>query len=197
MWWRECASSHRATARASFVSCEGAATFKRHTSFDRFAASRSITPVRCSPRPARGTTSAGRLPAPWRPRDFITFATALGKGIGRYITDLGSEGGQDAVYDATTNSLRALTAFSWYAGYEHWWTGTLRSTVTYGFVNVTNLDAQASDALHQTHRGSLNIAWSPLARVDLVTEFLTGRRVNKDGGEGQAGQVQFGWTFRF
>src|SRR5262249_53894079 len=51
---------------------------------------------------------SGRLPAPWRRSDFLTFATALGPGIGRYITDLSSEGGQDAVYDPVTVSLRAL-----------------------------------------------------------------------------------------
>lgn len=140
---------------------------------------------------------SGRIPAPWRTSDFVMFATALGPGIGRYITDLSSAGGQDAVYDASTSSLKALFAQSYYVGYEHWWTATLRSTGTFGFVRVRNLDVQSADALHETTRGSVNIAWSPIPRVDLVTELLTGRRVNRDGREGQASQAQIGWTFRF
>jgi hypothetical protein len=110
---------------------------------------------------------------------------------------LSSEGGQDAVYDPITDSLRALFAMSHYIGYEHWWTGTLRSTGTFGFVQVDNLDVQSGGALHQTTRTSVNLSWSPVSRVDLATEVLVGRRVNKDGRQGQAGQVQFGSTFRF
>jgi hypothetical protein len=30
-----------------------------------------------------------------------------------------------------------------------------------------------------------------------VIEFLTGRRVNKDGAQGTSSQIQAGWTFRF
>ena len=40
--------------------------------------------------------------------DSLMFATAVGSGIGRDIADLGSLGGQDTVYDPTTNTLHAL-----------------------------------------------------------------------------------------
>ena len=56
-----------------------------------------------------GVHVSGRLPAPWRQQDYLKFATAAGTGIGRYITDLGTLGGQDAVYDAGANTLVALT----------------------------------------------------------------------------------------
>ena len=48
-----------------------------------------------------------------------------------------------------------------------------------------------------TARSSVNIAWSPVKRADLIAEFLLGRRENKDGEDGRAGQVQLGWDFRF
>jgi hypothetical protein len=144
-----------------------------------------------------GVHLSGRISAPWRERDLIKFAGAAGSGIGRYITDLGAEGGQDAVYDPATNSLHALEVRSGYAGYELWWTDRLRSTLTFGAVYVDNLEIQDPDALHQTLRSSINLAWSPIPSVDLVMEFLSGTRVNKDRAEGRASQLQVGWTFRF
>jgi hypothetical protein len=135
-----------------------------------------------------GVHFSGRIPARWRRQDYLKFATAAGRGIGRYITDLGTAGGQDAVYDPATNSLRALQVYSSYFGYEHWWSKTLRSTGTFGIVFVDNLDIQANDALRLTTRSSFNIAWSPISRADLIAEFLFGRRENKDGQDGRAGR---------
>ena len=46
-------------------------------------------------------------------------------------------------------------------------------------------------------RGTINLSWSPIPRIDLVSEFLWGRRINKDGQRGKARQIQLGTTFRF
>jgi hypothetical protein len=147
--------------------------------------------------PGIGIHVSGRVRAPWRQTDYLKFATAAGTGIGRYITDLGTLGGQDAVYDAQRNELLALPVYSTYVGYEHAWTETLRTTVTFGAVFVDNLDIQAADALRQTTRSSVNFSWSPVQRIDLIAELLGGRRANKDGKDGRAGQLQVGWIFRF
>jgi hypothetical protein len=145
-----------------------------------------------------GFNISGRLPARfWSERDHILFQQNSGSGIGRYITDLGTEGGQDAVYDAGAGTLRPLQAAAGYLGYEHWWTDTLRSSFTFGIVGVENLDVQTSDALHYTRRYSVNFMWSPIPRLDLVAEFLAGTRTNKDGRRGSAAQTQIGSTFRF
>ncbi len=106
-------------------------------------------------------------------------------------------GGQDAVYDPATNTLQALPVLSGYVGYEHWWIPTLRSTATWGTVYVDNLDVQTGGALHRTDRATLNLSWSPIPRIDIVSEFLWGRRLNKDGHRGEARQLQIGTTFRF
>ncbi len=141
---------------------------------------------------------SGRLRSPWRgDQDRILFATAGGWGIGRYIKDLESLGGQDAVYDPATNTLQALPVASGYFGYEHWWSPTLRSTVTWGTVYVKNLDVQEDEAFHRSDRASLNLSWSPIPRIDIVGEFLLGRRINKDGQRGEASQIQVGTNFRF
>lgn len=145
-----------------------------------------------------GFNVSGRLRVPGKAaRDYVTFATNVGDGIGRYITDLGTLGGQDAVYDPVTNSLEALPVASAYLGYQHWWSDSVRTTVTWGSVWVDNLDIQTPDSLKKTQRATLNLSWSPIPRIDLVGEFLWGRRVNKDGAEGKATQYQLGGVFRF
>jgi hypothetical protein len=147
---------------------------------------------------AVGISISGRLPFPFTgKRDQVLFQHNSGHGIGRYISDLGSLGGQDGVFDPAANSLRALDVFSGYGGFEHWWTQNLRSAFSFGIVGVSNLDIQPDDALHLTRRSTVNFMWSPIQRLDLVTEFLWGRRVNKNGQSGFAAQTQIGSTFRF
>jgi hypothetical protein len=145
-----------------------------------------------------GVNISGRLPFPYlHERDRLLFQHNSGRGIGRYISDLSTLGGQDAVFDSVARELRALDVFSGYVGYEHWWTERLRSSISFGIVGVNNLDIQPDEALHTTRRSSINFMWSPIPRLDLVTEFLWGRRVNKDKQHGFAAQTQIGSTFRF
>jgi hypothetical protein len=96
-----------------------------------------------------------------------------------------------------TNTVEALPVAATYVGYQHWWNDTMRSTATFGWVYVDNLDIQGDEALHQTVRYSINLSWSPISRLDLVGEFLSGQRLNKNGDRGVASQFQFGTRFRF
>jgi hypothetical protein len=133
----------------------------------------------------------------WGETDEIKFSLYGGKGIGRYITDLRAVGGQDAYLDPATGEMTVLGVTAAYVGYERAWSKTLRSTLTLGWVWVDVLENQPNDALKYTRRFSLNLAWSPISRLDLVAEFLTGTRVNKDLQSGNATQIQLGSRFRF
>jgi hypothetical protein len=146
-----------------------------------------------------GLNLSGVVPAPWADGEEhrLRWAWNAGKGIGRYIADLGSLGGQDAFVGGEGDELEALPVAATYIGYEHWWRPGVRSTVTAGYVWIDNLDDQPADALYRTERFSLNLAWSPIPRLDLVVEFLWGRRINRDRQQGTAGQLQIGSTFRF
>jgi hypothetical protein len=145
-----------------------------------------------------GVGLSGRLTAPWQAdKGQVTFSAYAGSGIGRYITDLGTLGGQDAYYDPETNTVDALPVFAWYLGYERRWDAKLRSTFTYGTVVVDNIAAQPGNAFHMTNRWSLNLTWSPIPRVDLVSEFLFGNRIDKDGQKGSSSQLQLGTNFSF
>ena len=145
-----------------------------------------------------GVTASGRWPSPLRRKqDRILFQVNHGAGIGHYVTDLTAAGGQDGVYDSATNSVQPLRALSGFAGYEHWWTDRFHSTVSAGGVVVRNVGIQPGDAYHLTRRYSTNFMWSPIPRLDLVTEFLTGIRINKNDHRDRASQIQIGSTFRF
>jgi len=133
----------------------------------------------------------------WASGDRVKFAIYGGWGIGRYITDLSADGGQDAVFDPSTDTLRALPVTSGYVGYEHRWRPAFLSAFTYGVVGVDNLDVQAADALRRSQRATANLTWNPLPRADLVFECLAGQRVNKDGRRGTSSQFQVGYRFRF
>ncbi len=144
-----------------------------------------------------GGNISGVLVPRWDADDRIKFAVNAGSGIGRYIADLSSLGGQDAVYDPLQVSLRALPVASGYFGYEHAWSRVFTTAVTYGLVNVSNLDIQLDDAFHRTQRTSINLMWNPVPFVDIVVEVLAGTRVNKNGQRASSSQIQSGWTLRF
>ena len=144
-----------------------------------------------------GGNVSGVLVPRWDADDRIKFAVNAGSGIGRYITDLSSLGGQDAVYDPVQASLRALPVSSGYFSYEHAWSPVFTTAMTYGVVNVSNLESQLEDAFHRTQRTSINFIWNPVPFVDIVVEFLAGTRVNKDGQRASSSQIQSGWTLKF
>ena len=84
-----------------------------------------------------------------------------------------------------------------YFGYEHAWSRVFTTAVTYGVVNVSNLDIQLDDAFHRTQRTSINLMWNPVPFVDIVVEYLAGTRVNKNGQRASSSQIQSGWTLKF
>ena len=141
------------------------------------------------------------------PDDRFMFQINGGVGIARYINDLNSLGGQDAVFDTTSGNLDALPALGWYAAYEHSWKKwesqedregrRLRSTVLWSFVRVFNKDFQSDDAYKRTNRFAFNVVYSPFTRVDAGVQYIYGRRTNKNDDTGSARQFQFVMICRF
>jgi hypothetical protein len=136
--------------------------------------------------------------------DRFIFQLNAGRGNARYINDLNSLGGQDAVFDPTTGQLHPLKTVGFYLDYEHQWKQwettrkmKLRSSLIWSFVTVDNLDFQLPSAYHKTNRYSVNVVFSPLQRIDIGVEYIYGTRVNNDGHKGNADQLQAVGIFRF
>ena len=160
---------------------------------------------------AWGLSGSGVVPMRrWNEKDRLIFQVNAGQGIARYINDLNSAGGQDAVFDPVTGELTALFAWGAYVAYEHHWDfapnipsmpflnfSNLRSSLILGHVNVHNIGVQDPTAYDKTNRLSLNLLWSPIPRVDLGTQFIYGNRQNKDGSQGSARQLQLRVRFFF
>ncbi len=145
-----------------------------------------------------GLSVSGHINVPkWGERDEFMYQLNYGDGIGRYINDLGSVGGQDAVFDPATGELKTLSAFGGYLAYQHWWSEKLRSTFVAGFTDVDNLSFQPDDAYRQTRRVTTNLLYSPIPRVDIGAEFLWGERTNKDGASEDALQLQIAAKYVF
>jgi hypothetical protein len=128
--------------------------------------------------------------------DNILFQLNFGEGIGRYINDLNTVGGEDAVFDDNGN-METLPVIAGYIAYQHWWRESARSNVNLSWVYVDNLDFELDSAYHRTFRGAVNYIWSPTPRIDLGAEIIYGSRENKNEDKANALQIQISSKYRF
>ena len=81
--------------------------------------------------------------------------------------------------------MKVIPAFGAWAAYQHWWTKSLRSSATYGFVRMdTDFDMYPNTAnqgtYKQTQYASANLIWSPWPPFDVGLEYLFGHRTVTD-----------------
>ena len=133
----------------------------------------------------------------WDSRDNAQIQLTYGQGHSRYINDLGSIGAADAVFDESTGKLTAVESFAMYIAFQKWWTSNMRSNFNYGFVSVKNIPFASPTAYRETNRLIANIIWSPIARIDLGAQILSGSRINEDKERGTALQIQLSAKYRF
>jgi len=145
-----------------------------------------------------GLTLSGRFRTPlFDERDSLLFQLNGGSGIGRYVNDLASVGEFDGIFDEESGKMALFDIRAGYASWQHWWTETLRSNLTFGIVDVDNPGFVEPTAYRRTLRASGNLFWTPTPRIDLGTELLWGRRENEDGSDGEATQLQMSARYRF
>jgi len=154
-----------------------------------------------------GITTSGRLSSPFRAEtDLIRWQLTYGEGIGRYLNDLGSVGGGDAVF-APNGSLRPLPVFAGFLSYQHEWTerfkfmstwpGLLRSNLNVSWVDIDNYSFQDDLSYNSTLYTSINLIYFPTQNARFGVEYLWGQRTNKDGSSGSASQIQLSSRFSF
>src|SRR6185437_5138625 len=116
-------------------------------------------------------------------KDTLRWAGMVGTGLGSYLSDMSSAAGVQVNTLGTTaapltpTAVAAPLAYGIYAGYTHWWTTELRSTLMAG-MSHNSLDsgvittAAEQNALDKRHIGATgNIIWSPVPQVDLGLEY--------------------------
>ena len=152
------------------------------------------------------TTSGQKSFAGWGEGDFIQWQLTYGEGIGRYLNDLSTIGGGDAVFDPD-GKLHALPVFAGFLSYRHhwgskpWfmedWPGIMRSNFIVSWIDVDNYSFQEGKDYSQTWRASANLLYFPTQNLRFGGELLWGQRKNKDGSEGTATQLQLSARYNF
>jgi hypothetical protein len=152
------------------------------------------------------TTSGRKTISKWGDDDFILWQLTYGEGIGRYLNDLSTIGGGDAVF-GPDGDLYALPALAGFLSYRHhwgnkpWfmedWPGIMRSNFTISWIDIDNYDFQDGGDYSRTLRASANLLYFPTQNLRLGGEFLWGKRENKDGSSGDAAQLQLSARYNF
>lgn len=127
--------------------------------------------------------------------DNIVVGLTYGEGIGKFV---GDTVGLDAAPRSPTDvSLRALPLIAAYGSYQHYWSPTLRSSATFGFVEVDNTDFQLPGTYHRSHYSAVNLIWNPVGSLDLGAEFVYGWVEDKSGASESAPRFQITGRYNF
>jgi hypothetical protein len=143
----------------------------------------------------------------WGNDNFI-WGLEYGDALGAYIQDTSGLGLDAAPVSATNTTLRAISAFGAWGAYQHWWSKSLRSSATYGFVRLdSDFDLWPKPAgtgtYKQTQYASMNLVWSPWPPFDVGLEYMFGHRMVTDqtavegSTTGQNHRVQFTMRWNF
>ena len=153
-----------------------------------------------------GVSFSGNIDT-WGQDNFV-WGIEYGKALGAYIQDTSGLGLDAAPVSAGNSDLKAIPAFGLWAGYQHWWSKSLRSSATYGFVNLDSDFDLFPEPAHtgtykQTHYASMNLVWSPWPPFDVGLEYLFGHRTVTDATavdgstQGHDHRVQFTMRWNF
>ena len=130
-------------------------------------------------------------------RDNVVYQVAYGNGISRYVRDTGGLGLDAAPRTETDLTLKALPLFGPYIGYQHYWTRSVRSTATFGFLQVQNTAFQLGNTYHKSTYSSANVIWNAVGSLNFGAEFLYGWVEQKDGARANAPRIQFSGRYTF
>lgn len=153
-----------------------------------------------------GVTLSGSIDT-WK-NDSLILGAMYGNALGAYLQDTAGLGLDAAPSSAANSSLKAIPAFGLWAAYQHWWSASLRSTASYGFVNLdSDFDLWPNTAgtgtYKRTHYASANLIWSPWPPFDVGLEYLFGHRTVTDrtavdgSTTGQNHRLQFTMRWNF
>ncbi len=139
------------------------------------------------------------LSSTWRVvgRDAVNWQVAYGNGIATYTGDgfgLGLDAQPRSDVDLT---LKALPTFAPWISYQHNWNRSIRSSATFGLLQVQNTAFQPGTIYHKSTYSSANVIWNPLGSLSFGTEFMYGWVEQKNGEHANAPRIQFSGRYVF
>ena len=136
-----------------------------------------------------GAWRLGRL------RDNIVFQGIGGRGISNYYNDnygLGADVGFDAA-----GRLVATPTWSASGAYQHYWTKTLRSSATYGYLRINRTAQDPGESYHVSNYASGNIIYQSSPLYLFGAEYIYASLRRKDDFEWIGRRVQVSLSFFF
>lgn len=122
-------------------------------------------------------------------RDNVVFQTVYGEGIARYFND--TKGlNLDAGYESS-GAVNAQPLYGGYAAIQHFWNEHWRSTVTYGYLQVSTTERSPADTYKRTQYLDCNLMYTPSDGITIGGGFLWGQRVNKNDVLGEGFRINF------
>ena len=138
----------------------------------------------------------GSLSGVWRlgkSKDNLVFQAILGKGISNYYNDnfgLGSDAGFNA-----HGTLVATPTGSGQGGYQHYWSKLVRSTFSYGYLQINNTAGDPPTNYHISHYATGNIMVQPSVSLVFGAEYVYGSLLRKNDFKWVAPRIQASVTY--
>lgn len=142
-----------------------------------------------------GLTASGVLQQPGNKDNFV-FQASYGKGISKYINDIGPDN-YDGIYNPASSSLEILGVWGLSASYDHWWSDKFSSTAGWGYLNLENDGVLADQSFKSSNYGVLNLIYYPNSFIKGGIEYLYGTRKNVNGDSANNSRIQLSLQFRF
>jgi DcaP outer membrane protein len=139
------------------------------------------------------------LSSTWRVvgHDTLNYQVAYGNGIARYTGDAAFLGLDAQPRSETDLSLKALPVFAPWISYQHHWTRSVRSSATFGWLQVPSTAFTPGSTYHKSSYTSANVIWNPYGSLSFGTEFMYGWVQQKDGEHSNAPRIQFSGRYTF
>lgn len=125
--------------------------------------------------------------------DNVRFTLNYGNALGRYAA-------LNTFEDAAMNDAGEIQLVDTYGGmlsYQHFWSKTWRSSLTYGFVQADQPAYVGGLMTRQAQSVHANLLWSPLLQTVFGAEYTYGTRTVVDGREGDLHRIQFSARYNF
>ena len=127
-------------------------------------------------------------------RDNIRFSAEYGNVLGRYLS---FNTFNDAVMD-NNGQLNLIEIFGAYISYQHWWTTTLRSSITTGYAKANHDLSVVPDSVNEHFYSlHLNLIWNPLLNLSIGAEWIHGYRKLENNTDGDLDRMQLTFIYNF
>lgn len=124
-------------------------------------------------------------------KDTLNYQIAYGNGIARYTGDAATLGLDAQPRSATDLRLKALPVFAPWISYQHYWSKSVRSSATFGWLQVASTEFSPENTYHKSSYSSANVIWSPYGSLSFGAEFMYGLVREKSGAMSNAPRLQF------